>query len=466
MHTDPLPHVRSRFKELGVSVSTFMQEVQMEGLARFLRQDEKIIAALAALSVTYVKSRVDRCNGFIVLTDQHIVFYGIEIDTGRTAFRLPLEDVSRVVPFEHSNGGIRVYYTTSTTNQSFRVIEAGTFEAVNNFASEFKRLTGRSQSNSANSMHRDRPNYVRSRLEELGVDTILRGKETELLARFLRQDEKINAAFYGTYGERVDDLFNGFIVLTEQHIVFAGRYRKKNHTFRLTLEDVSRVFPFRFGAGGIRVYYTTSTTNRSFRVIGAGTFEAVTDFANEFARLTGKPTTDPAKEVPRTNPSPEASRTTQTVERVRDPDTATNTASSSSRKSQPGGGKLSGCLGVVVVLVVIVVIVGLISDACSGDDSGNDSALSPVQQGALRDAQTYGLDAIAAANGISDARLADLILREAAFVLRALEQFAGNRQRYDIVWGSCYNSDVHPHRPRSLQSGLATYCGDFVDSLR
>ena len=60
-------------------------------------------------------------------------------------------------------------------------------------------------------------------------------------------------------------------------------------------------------------------------------------------------------------------------------------------------------------------------------------------------------------------------VRAGCFILRKQakpEQFAGNRQRYDIVWGSCYNSDVHPHRPRALQSGLATYCGDVVDRLR
>lgn len=348
-------------------------------------------------------------------------------------------------------------------------------------------------------MHTASLHYVRSRLKVLGVNTPLSDKETEeLLARFLRQDEQINAAVSGMYRERGVDSFNGFIVLTERHIVFAGKDGKKNRTFRLPLEDVSRVVPFEFASnGGIRVYHTTSTTNPLFGVSGAGTFEAVTDFVNEFDRLKSKLEKDPAKEVPRTIPSPEASHTKQTVERVRAPDTPkprqTNTAPSSSKKSQPGEGKLAGCLGVVVFIVIIVVIVGVISDACSGDDSGNlsdrrrsindiptptpirvdyqfptptPSSLSPVQQGALRDAQTYGLDAIAAANGISDARLADLMVREAAFVLRALEQFAGNRQRYDIVWGSCYNSDVHPHRPRALRSGLATYCGDFVDRLR
>ena len=401
-------------------------------------------------------------------------------------------------------------------------------------------------------MHTASLHYVPSRLEELGVVTILRGKETELLARFLRQDEKINAAFYGTYRERVDDLFNGFngfIVLTEQHIVFAGRHGKKNHTSRLPLDEVSRVVPLRL-SGGIRVYYTTSTTNRSFQVTGAGSFEAVTDFANEFDRLKGKLEKDPANEVPRTIPSVEPSRTkplakgespsateepresatNQAPPTKPDPETAgspeqsdnvaqampprapedskpastgatpatpksrqTTTTSSSSKKSQPGEGKLAGCLGVVAFIVIIVVIVGLISDACSGDDSGNlsdrrrsindiptptpirvdyqfptptPSSLSPVQQGAFRDAQTYGLDAIAAANGISDATLADLMVRETAYVLRALEQFAGNRQRYDLVWGSCYHRDVHPHRPRALRSGLATYCGDVVDSLR
>ena len=123
----------------------------------------------------------------------------------------------------------------------------------------------------------------------------------------------------------------------------------------------------------------------------------------------------------------------------------------------------------VVFIVIVVVIVGVIGSFCSGDDSGSvpdDRSLSPVQQGALRDAKTYGLDAIAAANGISDTRLADLMVRETAYVLRALEQFAGNRQRYDIVWGSCYNRDIHTHRPRVLRSGLATYCGDVVDRLR
>ena len=342
--------------------------------------------------------------------------------------------------------------------------------------------------------------YVRSRLKVLGVNTPLRDKETEeLLARFLRQDEQINAAVSGMYRERGGDSFYGFIVLTERHMIFAGKDMfGGEHTARLPLEDVSRVVPFEFASnGGIRVYHTTSTTNPLFGVSGAGTFEAVTDFVSEFDRLKGKLEKDPAKEVPRTIPSPEASRTKQTVERVRAPDTPktrrTNTASSSSRKSQPGEGKASGCLAIVVFIVIIAVIVGIIGSFCSGDDSGsafdrrrsiNDvptptpirvdyqfptptpSSLSPVQQGAFRDAQTYGLDAIAAANGISDARLADLMLREAAFVLRAWEQFAGNRQRYDIVWGSCYNSDVHPHRPRSLQSGLATYCGDFVDQLR
>ena len=88
--------------------------------------------------------------------------------------------------------------------------------------------------------------------------------------------------------------------------------------------------------------------------------------------------------------------------------------------------------------------------------------LSAAQQGVLIDAELYALDAIAWSEGISDERLANLMLAEVSYVVDALSLGIN----VNIVLGSCLNREVHSHRPEVLHAGLSTYCRDLVDALK
>lgn len=469
MRRNQFRYVRERFDDLGVS--TFMQKKEVELLARYLLPDEEI---LAALSGTYAECGDDptslptssRKAGFIVLTARHIIFAGKASFGGEHTARMPHDDVSHFVLFSEPVVSLLIRCETSP---SFRIDNAGGLGVVTEFANTFARLTDKPKIDTEKELPRDTPDYTRLRLTQLGFQGLnLDASDfADKLSRALQDDEAILYAITGVYhlGASLQT------VSTDRRLLV---FKSDGIDMEYSLDRVGSVQYAPERMGGTFTISVTNAPDVQMREVSEKSRE-------EFTRVLRR--TRPTEPIPVDSPgeshdttqagppqAPDNSKPASTDATPATPKTRqTSTALSSSGKSQPGEGKASGCLAIVVLIVIIAVIVGVISDACSGDDSGSDPddrSLSPVQQGALRDAKTYGLDAIAAANGISDTRLADLMVRETAYVLHALERFAGNRQRYDIVWGSCYNRDIHTHRPRVLQSGLATYCGDFVDRLR
>ena len=165
-------------------------------------------------------------------------------------------------------------------------------------------------------MRRNQFRYVRERFEDLGVNTFMQKKEIELLARYLLPDEEIIAALSGTYAECADDPTSmpqgrktGFIVLTERHILFAGKATfGGQHTTKRQLADVSHVVLFSEPVVSLSIQCETSS---SFRIENAGGIDVVTEFANTFASLTDKPKIDTEEELPRDTPDYTRLRLTQ-----------------------------------------------------------------------------------------------------------------------------------------------------------
>lgn len=162
-------------------------------------------------------------------------------------------------------------------------------------------------------------------------------------------------------------------------------------------------------------------------------------------------------------------------------------ALTSNNKSESGSGRCTGCMTWAVLALAGVMIIGFITNVCFADDNGDDRLyfrpptptsindpsitptphlLTPARQEAYREAQRRGLDVIAAANGISENRLAHFMIREEVEVKHDLKQLADNPNRVAIVRARCYDRQVNFHRPQVLQSGLSAYCGDLVDQLK
>lgn len=170
----------------------------------------------------------------------------------------------------------------------------------------------------------------------------------------------------------------------------------------------------------------------------------------------------------------------------------TNTSSTSNGGIQLGQSKGSGCIGCVgwIILVLVgLMIIGFVANECFADDGDNlyrggnpndirtptptsvedglpPGLLTDERREAYREAQRYGLDTIAAANGITPNRLAHLMIREAVEVRFELKRYVDDPNREWIVRTLCYDNEVNFHRPQALQSGLATYCGDLVDQFK
>ena len=345
---------------------------------------------------------------------------------------------------------------------------------------------------------RPRRAHVYTKFLEFGI--LVPDVERDFLAHELRPDEEVLAVVRGRVPLDFDGARSrgeGIAVATSQRVLF-GHYghRDESSTCFLPLAEVDSAS--RSSVAGRPSIRINLSDESSVYITFAEPEFAVARFlaaVNEAAARTNnrqKSDERHGEEVPLKVTANSDSSSPKGTTLIVPTNGRVDTSSTPNGRNQYGESTGSGCVGCVcwtIIALVGLFIIGLIANECFVDESDNlyggrnpndirtptptsaedglpPGLLTDERREAYREAQRYGLDTIAAANGITPNRLAHLMIREAVEVKFELKRYAADPNRARIVRTLCYNNEVNFHRPQVLRSGLATHCADLVDELK
>ena len=345
---------------------------------------------------------------------------------------------------------------------------------------------------------RARRAHVYTKFLEFGI--LVPDVERDFLAHELRPDEEVLAVVRGRIPLDLDGARRrgeGIAVATSQRVLFGHHGgRGESSTCFLPLGQVDSASPSSVaGRPSIRinlsdessVYITFTEPEFAVRRFLEAVNETAAGTSNRQKSEERRAEEAPVKATANSDSSSPKGTTLIVPTNRRNA-----TSSTPNRGNQSGESTGSGCVGCVCWIIIALVglfIIGLIANECFVDESDNlyggrnpndirtptptsvedglpPGLLTDDRREAYREARRYGLDTIAAANGITPNRLAHLMIREAVEVRFELKRYAADPNREMIVRTLCFNNEVNFHRPQVLRPGLATYCGDLVDELK